>query len=139
MREITTTWTIYQGHRMDPLDLALNNVYCANVGNGTTVLGLLHGGYGVGGTVGSLIATAIASSGIIWPRFYAVAVSLAVLNGVYAGYIFWGYKSDEISGSSISRNYFAVPSTILGALFIFAYQGAEVSISGWIISFLVAA
>ncbi|MCJ1307905.1 hypothetical protein MMC25_001553 [Agyrium rufum] len=27
--------------------------------------------------------------------------------------------------------------TILGALFIFAYQGAEVSISGWVISFLV--
>jgi fucose permease len=27
---------------------------------------------------------------------------------------------------------------ILGALFIFAYQGAEVSISGWVISFLIA-
>jgi fucose permease len=28
---------------------------------------------------------------------------------------------------------------LLGALFIFAYQGAEVSISGWVISFLIAA
>ncbi|KAH8596116.1 major facilitator superfamily domain-containing protein [Bisporella sp. PMI_857] len=28
---------------------------------------------------------------------------------------------------------------ILGALFIFAYQGAEVSISGWVISFLISA
>lgn len=27
---------------------------------------------------------------------------------------------------------------LLGALFIFAYQGAEVSISGWVISFLLA-
>lgn len=27
--------------------------------------------------------------------------------------------------------------TIIGALFIFAYQGAEVSISGWVISFLL--
>lgn len=27
--------------------------------------------------------------------------------------------------------------TLLGALFIFAYQGAEVSISGWVISFLL--
>jgi fucose permease len=137
----------------EAFDLALNNVYCANVGNGTTVLGLLHGGYGVGGTVGPLIATAIASSGIIWSRFYAVAVSLAVLNGVYAGYIFWGYKPDEPSGSSSTSASTAPtpsktqllhravksPVTILGAFFIFAYQGAEVSISGWIISFLVAA
>lgn len=28
-------------------------------------------------------------------------------------------------------------TTLLGALFIFAYQGAEVSISGWVISFLI--
>ena len=28
---------------------------------------------------------------------------------------------------------------LLGALFIFAYQGAEVSISGWVISFLITA
>jgi fucose permease len=27
--------------------------------------------------------------------------------------------------------------TLLGALFIFAYQGAEVSISGWIVSYLI--
>jgi fucose permease len=27
--------------------------------------------------------------------------------------------------------------TIFGALFIFAYQGAEVSISGWFISYLI--
>jgi fucose permease len=26
---------------------------------------------------------------------------------------------------------------VLGALFIFAYQGSEVAISGWVISFLV--
>jgi len=29
------------------------------------------------------------------------------------------------------------PVTIIGALFTFAYQGAEVSISGWVISFLI--
>lgn len=29
------------------------------------------------------------------------------------------------------------PTTLIGALFIFAYQGAEVSISGWVISFLI--
>jgi fucose permease len=33
---------------------------------------------------------------------------------------------------------FKSKTVILGALFIFAYQGAEVSISGWVISFLIA-
>lgn len=137
----------------EAFDLALNNVYCANVGNGTTALGLLHGGYGVGGTVGPLVATAIASSGAIWTRFYAVAVSIAVLNGLYAGFTFWGYQPDEASGSAGSAagapsaptkkqllgRAVKNPVTLLGAMFIFAYQGAEVSISGWIISFLVSA
>lgn len=137
----------------EAFDLALNNVYCANVGNGTTALGLLHGGYGVGGTVGPLVATAIASSGAIWSRFYAVAVSIAVLNGVYAGYIFWGYQQDDHSSVPAPASATTAPApnkkqllgravkspvTILGAIFIFAYQGAEVSISGWIISFLVS-
>ena len=27
--------------------------------------------------------------------------------------------------------------TVIGALFIFAYQGAEVAVSGWIISYLI--
>lgn len=133
----------------EAFDLALNNVYCANVGNGTTALGLLHGGYGVGGTVGPLVATAIASSGVIWSRFYAVAVAIAVVNGIYAGYIFWGYQNDENAPSTstspvpspskaqLLRRAIKSPVTILGAIFIFAYQGAEVSISGWIISFLV--
>jgi len=30
------------------------------------------------------------------------------------------------------------PATLAGALFIFAYQGAEVSTSGWVISFLIS-
>jgi hypothetical protein len=33
---------------------------------------------------------------------------------------------------------FKSKTVLLGALFIFAYQGAEVSISGWVISFLIA-
>jgi fucose permease len=39
--------------------------------------------------------------------------------------------------SSIAKS-FRSKIILLGALFIFAYQGAEVSISGWVISFLLA-
>ncbi|KAI4127565.1 MAG: hypothetical protein LQ347_004550, partial [Umbilicaria vellea] len=45
------------------LNLALNNVFCANLANPTGTLGAFHGSYGLGGTVGPLIATALVSNG----------------------------------------------------------------------------
>ncbi|KAL2836983.1 MFS efflux transporter [Aspergillus pseudoustus] len=145
------------------MDLAFNNVFCANYGNGTTALGFLHGSYGLGGTVGPLIGTAIASSGTIWSRFYAVAIAIVAINAAFAGWTFWNYETPQPrhqanesisleigternageapvtqpSNRQLLNTALKSPVTILGALFIFAYQGAEVSISGWVISFLV--
>lgn len=48
------------------LNLALNNVFCANLANSTTSLGALHGSYGIGGIMGPLIATAMVSDGVQW-------------------------------------------------------------------------
>lgn len=131
--------------------LSLNNVFCANLANGTMALGILHGSYGIGGTLGPLIATAIASHTEKWSLFYFVTLGMAAINIALVSWTFWSYE-DEIAAMHISQ-----PSdtstedhshagmlrgiknrvTVLGALFIFAYQGAEVSISGWIVSFLV--
>ncbi|KAL4927311.1 putative MFS efflux transporter [Aspergillus undulatus] len=139
----------------EALDLALNNVFCANYGNGTTALGFLHGAYGLGGTVGPLIGTAIASSGVPWSRFYSVALGIVVINASFAGWAFWSYEKPNSSppttapitapatpaptptltfpqSQSTRRlllSALKAPVTALGALFIFAYQGAEVSIS----------
>ncbi|KAL9015410.1 MAG: hypothetical protein Q9180_008869, partial [Flavoplaca navasiana] len=41
------------------------------------------------------------------------------------------------SRSTLLKQALKNKTTILGSLFIFAYQGAEVSISGWVISFLI--
>jgi len=48
-----------------------------------------------------------------------------------------GIRSKSKAKWQSFRSLMADKTTILGALFIFAYQGAEVAISGWIISFLV--
>ena len=141
--------------------LALNNVFCANLANSTTLLGYFHGSYGVGGTVGPLVATAIASRGQSWSRFYFISLGAAVTNVLFGYYTFRDYEIDfpahgqpvrplshapepstATSSSSPSNNNLKLalsnPTTILASLFIFAYQGAEVSISGWVISFLLA-
>ncbi|KAF2467667.1 MFS general substrate transporter [Lindgomyces ingoldianus] len=140
------------------INLALNNVFCANLHPPTAVLGAAHGSYGVGGIVAPIIATAIVSKGTLWSRFYILSVGLRLLCIPFAGWAFWSYKEDtpptllstlertasrqaasKEQESKLRNLKLALKNrvTVFGALFIFAYQGAEVSISGWVISFLI--
>lgn len=149
------------------INLSLGNVFAANLQNSTTMLGLMHGSYGLGGTIGPLIATAmVASGGLLWSRYYILTLGVAIFNGILAGWSFWNYEAQTNAQSTLmtsierasSRVHNSMPSNerqktsvvlremlkafknktvLLGALFIFAYQGAEVSISGWVISFLI--
>lgn len=145
------------------INLAISNVFAANLHNGTKMLGTLHGSYGVGGTIGPLIATAmVTKGGLIWSRYYFLSLGVAVFNLAFAAWSFWHYEAEAGQTllnsvqrtASRSQNLSAQPkepgqfasmlkafkskTVILGALFIFAYQGAEVSISGWVISFLIS-
>lgn len=139
--------------------LALNNVFCANLANATVIVGLVQGVYGVGGIVGPIIATSLVSGGAVWSRFYLIAIGIRVFCFCFAGWAFYNYESEPTSVLSTSLNKIANEQrasdqveqkqahplkralanrvTIFGALFIFAYQGAEVSISGWVISYLI--
>ncbi|CAI6342125.1 unnamed protein product [Periconia digitata] len=140
--------------------LALNNVFCANLNPSSVILGFSHGSYGLGGIIGPIIATAMVSNGILWSRFYFITLGLRILCIGFVVSTFWSYQEDqpepllnslertasrqaaeEEKSKSKSRNLGQALKnrvTIFGALFIFAYQGAEVSISGWFISFLIA-
>ncbi|RYP55558.1 hypothetical protein DL769_010133 [Monosporascus sp. CRB-8-3] len=159
------------------VSLAMNNVFCANLRDGTTILGAMHGSYGVGGTVAPLIATSLVShAGALWSRYYLLTLGISLFNAVFSAWSFWGYEKEAAdphhesttsasegdggaatattttggqpgepaAGSGtrqqLSAMFAAFRSRVvlLGALFIFAYQGAEVSISGWVISFLIA-
>ena len=46
------------------INLALGNVFAANLNNATKMLGFMHGSYGAGGIAGPLISTAMASNGM---------------------------------------------------------------------------
>ncbi|KAJ6119712.1 hypothetical protein N7523_003992 [Penicillium sp. IBT 18751x] len=141
------------------LSLALSNVYCANLAKSTTALGCFHGSYGIGGTVAPLFATAMVSHGIRWSFFYAVSLTLSLINLGYSTWAFLNYEHDapeephralqptasrpEGAGeiptrAQLFKRAIRNRTTLLGAMFIFAYQGAEVSVSGWIVSFLIS-
>ncbi len=122
-------------------------------------MGAFHGSYGIGGTVAPLIATAMISHGARWSHFYSISLGIAASNLAFAGWSFWTYDEEASERLSTSLDRTASQQaaltteeptklqilkqalrnkvTIFGALFIFAYQGAEVSISGWVISFLI--
>ncbi|KAI4118787.1 MAG: hypothetical protein LQ345_001247, partial [Seirophora villosa] len=137
----------------EAINLALNNTFCANLAGYATCLGIFHGSYGIGGTVGPLMATGLVSTGSKWSTFYWIPIALTFLNICMA---FWAYRHYEIDNPSQQNALLRTPSgqrtsksellkralrnkvTLLGSFFIFAYQGAEVSISGWVISFLIA-
>lgn len=140
--------------------LALLNVFCANLANGTMILGAGHGSYGVGGLVAPLATTSMVSHGILWSRFFIVLIAVRVIIFVFSGTVYRGYEQESTSSLTTSleevasrqraqepesqkgqvlRQVLRNRVTLLGALFIFAYQGAEVSISGWVISFLIKA
>jgi fucose permease len=119
------------------------------------ILGLAHGSYGVGGIVAPIIGTAIVSHGVLWSRFYFLTVGLRLCCIAFAAWSYWSYQEDSeetLLETTMSRQTAADEAasklkilklalknrvTIFGALFIFAYQGAEVSISGWFISYLI--
>ena len=146
------------------INLAIGQVFILSLANSPLIQGSYQGSYGIGATIGPLIATAIVSSGALWSRFYLLTLGVAVLNLLFAGWSFQHHERDaasqllpaleQLSSSNTNRRQRASSftaktrwqtfkhillnrPTLLGSFFIFAYQGAEVSISGWVISFLV--
>ena len=112
------------------------------------------------GIVGPIIATAMVSHGLLWSRFYFITLGLRLFCIASAGWAFWSYEEEaptrllaalertasrrevieagEPSKTQLMKQALKSRVTLVGALFIFAYQGAEVSISGWAISFLIS-
>ncbi|KAG0648985.1 Bypass of stop codon 6 [Hyphodiscus hymeniophilus] len=142
-------------------NLAIAQVFCSNLANNTALLGFFQGAYGIGGVTGPLIATALVSHGSKWSRFYIIELCLAFANLLFSAWAFWNYEKESTESdpalpvptsapnspqprrATTARKWQSFKTllsdtpTILGACFIFAYQGAEVAISGWVISFLV--
>lgn len=112
------------------------------------------------GIIGPIIATAMVSHGLLWSRFYFITLGLRLFCIASAGWAFWSYEEEaptrlltalertasrreaieagELSKTQLMKQTLKSRVTLVGALFIFAYQGAEVSISGWVISFLIS-
>ena len=105
------------------------------------------------------MATALVTAGLHWSRFYAIALGVRVINMGLIGWSFWNYEKESVSQFSNSLQQIASRQsgaelgsssklrlmgralktrvTLIGALFVFAYQGAEVAEAGWVITYLI--
>ncbi|KAF4984113.1 hypothetical protein FDECE_17152 [Fusarium decemcellulare] len=128
------------------INLALSNLFDYSLPNGRPVSKLAHVCYGVGGTLSPVAATAIVTlNGTHFSRFYLINLTLAVIVFFLSAWAFWECdewltrtkkKPQEATLNDIFPT-LRIRTILLGAIFTFAYQGVEVSISGWLISSLI--
>ncbi|GAO49481.1 hypothetical protein G7K_3631-t1 [Saitoella complicata NRRL Y-17804] len=137
------------------LMLAQVNVFHAALQNSTTLLGYLHGGYGLGATIAPLIATQMVTRGVPWNYYFYIMVGVTAMSMVF---ILWAFKprpedaAYELAqrrGSLMGSNEEAKPqglktalknrTTVITAIFLCFYQGAEVCLGGFLVAFLVQA
>ncbi|CAH2352999.1 bypass of stop codon protein 6 [[Candida] railenensis] len=145
------------------IGLAQTNVYLARLEKSSTYLAYNHGSYGVGATISPLIATVFVDRGVPWNFFYLVLLAQMVAHGPNVWFAFQGIDNeqeveDREDSASIQLDAFTSASpgvhasgdephimiqalknkdTWLMALFVLLYQGSEVSMAGWIVTYLL--
>ena len=105
----------------------------------------MHSCYGVGATLAPIIATQLISRGCIWSTYYFITLALSTLCIFALGLTFRNEHKNSTQ-SDVSRRDaqrgklgIAVRSKItwVAAIFIFLYQGAEVALGGWLVTFMI--
>ncbi|KAN0095894.1 MFS general substrate transporter [Hyaloscypha variabilis] len=127
----------------------IDAAWCAwigNMANSNEVSGFLQACYALGATVAPLIATALISkAGLGWYAYYYIMIGASALELITSTYTFWAqtgavYQAENPQSPTAktgrTRGALKNKVTWLFALFIFGYVGAEVSLGGWIITFM---
>ena len=125
------------------------NAWVGNMQHANELLGFLHGAYGLGGTISPLVASAMVTKAHLqWYTFYYIMIGITVVEGIFTMSAFWTATGEEyrkrISSSEESgkkrvttRQILKQPIAWLVALFLLGYVGAEVSLGGWIVTFML--
>jgi fucose permease len=123
------------------------NAWVGNMHRANELLGFLHGAYGLGATIGPLVATAMVTrGGLPWYAFYYVMIGLDGLAFFLLVPAFWRatgkvHRAMHMASSggkrTTTRTVLKSPVVWLVAMFLLGYVGAEVSLGGWIVTFML--
>lgn len=122
------------------------NAWISQFPSTNQLLGLLHGCYGLGATISPLIATSmITKYGLGWWEFFYLMTALLVVELIVCTTTFWSetgasYRQSTRDGdgkqTGMTRKALKERTTWILAAFLATYVGAEVSIGGWIVTFM---
>jgi fucose permease len=123
------------------------NAWVGNMHRANELLGLIHGAYGLGATISPLIATAMITKGNLpWYSFYYVLIGIVSFELVVGIRAFWAadgaayrkrLRYDDGKERVTTRTVLKSPLTWLVSVFLLGYVGAEVSLGGWIPTFML--
>ncbi|KAF4617945.1 hypothetical protein G7Y89_g15037 [Cudoniella acicularis] len=122
------------------------NAWVGGLAHPNELLGLLHGAYGLGATVAPLISTSmVTTGGLKWYTFYYIVVGGAVSELIFATFAFrtaTGAKfcllhPAQLNAKSRTHEALSYKLTWLLSIFLLIYVGTEVSIGGWIVTFML--
>ncbi|KAI1070800.1 hypothetical protein LB507_007008 [Fusarium sp. FIESC RH6] len=123
------------------------NAWIGNMQRANELLGFLHGAYGLGGTIGPLVASAMVTEGNLdWYTFFYIMAGLVVLEFMVGTVAFWGATGQEYrrrvrfeqgKDRATTRMVVKKPITWIVAVFLLGYVAAEVSLGGWIVTFML--
>ncbi|KEY64433.1 hypothetical protein S7711_05252 [Stachybotrys chartarum IBT 7711] len=123
------------------------NAWVGNMHHSNELLGIVHGAYGLGATISPLVASAMVTRGNVeWYTFYYLMAGVSCVQLVAGVVAFWtatgaayrrrlqyGSAADRLTTRAILRT----PIPWLIAFFLLGYVGAEVSLGGWIPTFML--
>lgn len=130
--------------------LARCNIFLSRF-NLSKYLSVAQSFYGVGATLAPIIATSFVGAGISWNYFYLVLLGVALTSAILFQLTFRNTEQDlaqfepddedEVTNNVVDTVLLKIALsnkiTWLTALFVFFYQGSEVSIGGWIVTYLL--
>jgi len=139
----------FAGFGSGTMDAAWNS-YIGVMDKSNEILGFLHGMYGLGAVLSPIIATSMVTHGYQWYEFYYLMIGLAFLAVVFSGTAFWGENAEVYrcvngggrggtTGKQGGRTRESMKNKVtwLIAFFLWIYVGAEVSLGGWIVTFMI--
>ncbi|KAK2462133.1 hypothetical protein APHAL10511_005831 [Amanita phalloides] len=138
-------------HRLDPIQDALPNGFVAALKNHAhTKMGILHAAYGVGALCAPLVATQFSQLHRHWSFHYLISLGIAITNAVILGNVFRFKTQDEClteigqpstatstTDDSTFSQIIRSKSVHYLAFFTLVYVGVEVTMGGWIVTFIV--
>lgn len=123
------------------------NAWVGNMQNANELLGLLHGSYGLGATISPLVASAmVTKAGYPWYTFYYVLIGVVIVEFIAGLSAFWtaggkAYRAKVRSHADekrvTTRKVLQQPLTWLISVFLLGYVGVEVTLGGWIPTFML--